>query len=330
MAMSNSSLVTYTRLSPNNSGQRVHAIDRITPHCIVGQWTAKQAADFFADSSREASCNYAIGKDGSIALVVEENKRSWCSSSNSNDQRAVTIECASDTTHPYVFTATCYNTLVKLCVDICKRNGKTKLLWLGDKTKTLNYSPKAGEMVLTVHRWFANKACPGDWLMGRLSDLAATVTKQLQNTPQPATGTLYKVQVGAYKNIGNAERMKARVNNAGFDTFMVQEGGLHKVQVGAFSQKANAEKQRQALRAKGFAAIIKTYGGTTPTPAPAIKVGSTVRLKSGAKTYDGVSLADFVYKRSHIVSELSGDRAVIIYGGTVVAAVKVSDLTLVK
>lgn len=110
---------------------------------------------------------------------MEEKNRSWCSSSSANDQRAVTIECASDLNHPYAMTTAVYNSLVKLCTDICKRNGKKKLLWLGDKNKTLNYSPKSDEMVLTVHRWFANKSCPGDWLYSRLGDLASKVTAAL-------------------------------------------------------------------------------------------------------------------------------------------------------
>ena len=162
MAYTNSSLVSYTNLSPNHSGQRTHSIDRITPHCVVGQLTAESICGCFTSPSREASCNYGIGKDGKIALCVEEKNRSWCSSSSANDQRAVTIECASDLNAPYAMTTAVYNSLVKLCTDICKRNGKKKLLWLGDKNKTLNYSPKSDEMVLTVHRWFANKSCPGD------------------------------------------------------------------------------------------------------------------------------------------------------------------------
>lgn len=35
------------------------------------------------------------------------------------------------------------------------------MIWFGDKNKTLNYSPKSDEMILTVHRWFANKFCLG-------------------------------------------------------------------------------------------------------------------------------------------------------------------------
>lgn len=177
--MSNSPLVVYTKLSPNHSGQRTHSIDRITPHCVVGQLSAESICGCFISTSRQASCNYGIGTDGRISMSVEEKNRSWCSSSRENDQRAVTIECASDKTAPYAFNNAVYASLVNLCVDICQRNGKSKLLWLGDKNKTLAYAPKSDEMVLTVHRWFANKSCPGDWLYNRLGNLAAEVTKRL-------------------------------------------------------------------------------------------------------------------------------------------------------
>lgn len=177
--MSNSKLVSYTRLSPNHSGKRTHKIDRITPHCVVGQCSVETLGAVFAPVTRQASCNYAIGYDGRIALIVDEGRRSWCSSSNANDQRAVTIEVASDLYEPYAMNKKAYNALVDLCVDICKRNGKTKLLWLKTQAKALSYEPKNDEMVLTVHRWFANKSCPGDWLFARLDDLADTVTAKL-------------------------------------------------------------------------------------------------------------------------------------------------------
>lgn len=177
--MGNSLLVSYTKLSPNHSGQRTMKIDRITPHCVVGQCTVETLGNIFAPESRQASSNYGIGVDGRVGMYVEEKNRSWCSSSSANDQRAVTIECASDTEAPYAFKDVVYNKLIDLCVDICKRNGKTKLLWLGDKTKTLNYTPASNEMVLTVHRWFANKSCPGDWMYARMGDLAEKVTAKL-------------------------------------------------------------------------------------------------------------------------------------------------------
>lgn len=194
MAYTNSPLVDYTKLSPNHSGQRTHSIDRITPHCVVGQCTVETLGSIFTPTSKQASCNYGIGSDGRVALIVEEKNRSWCSSSNANDQRAITIECASDNTEPYAFKDVVYQKLITLCVDICKRNGKTKLIWLGDKEKTLNYTPASGEMVLTVHRWFANKSCPGSWMYARMGDLAAKVTAQLG-------GSFSDTDTGSYTKI---------------------------------------------------------------------------------------------------------------------------------
>ena len=190
----NSPLVGYTRLVEKHSGERTHAIDRITPHCVVGQVTAARLGDIFS-GTRAVSSNYGIAQDGTVGLYVEEKNRSWCSSSNANDQRAITIECASDPKPPYAFKPVVYETLIKLCIDICKRNGKKKLLWFGDKTKSLTYNPKPDEMVLTVHRWFANKSCPGDWLYARMGDLAQKVTAALNEptapTPKPTAKCPY-------------------------------------------------------------------------------------------------------------------------------------------
>ena len=230
MAYTNSKLVSYTKLSPNHSGQRTHSIDRITPHCVVGQLSCESICGCFSSSSRQASCNYGIGKDGRISLCVKEKNRSWCSSSNANDQRAVTIECASDMSEPYAMNNAVYNSLVRLCIDICKRNGKKKLLWLGSKDKTLNYTPKSDEMVLTVHRWFANKSCPGNWLYSRLDELATKVTIELSGSTssddkKPVT-QMYRVrkswsdaksQIGAYKLLANAK--KKADENVGYKVF---------------------------------------------------------------------------------------------------------------
>ena len=278
--MSNRPLVVYTKLSPNHSGQRTHSIDRITPHCVVGQLSAESICGCFISTSRQASCNYGIGTDGRISMSVEEKNRSWCSSSRENDQRAVTIECASDKTAPYAFNNAVYASLVNLCVDICQRNGKKKLLWFADKNKSLNYAPKADEMIITVHRWFANKSCPGNWLYARLGDLASEVTKQLTGgtssgggTTTPSTGkTLYRVQTGAFSKKANADALVAKLKSKGFDTYMVVAGGLYKVQVGAYSVKANAEAQMKKLKNAGFDAFITTQSGTAASQGnPTVK-----------------------------------------------------------
>ena len=228
MAYTNSPLVSYTKLSPNHSGQRTHSIDRITPHCVVGQCSVETLGNIFLPTSRQASSNYGIGVDGRVGMYVEEKNRSWCSSSSANDQRAITIECASDTTEPYAFKDVVYQKLITLCVDICKRNGKKKLLWLGDKDKTLSYESKSDEMVLTVHRWFANKSCPGNWMYARMGDLAEKVTAQLGGSADTPTVTtqLYRVrktwsdsksQKGAYKILSNAK--KCADANPGYSVF---------------------------------------------------------------------------------------------------------------
>lgn len=190
--MSNSPLVTYKRISPNKTSPRNHAIDTISIHCVVGQFTAKQILDMnhFTkyDPVNGSSCNYAVGKDGSIGLGVDEKDRSWCTSNKANDHRAITIEVASDTTHPYAVTDAAYKALIKLLVDICKRNGIKKLLWKGDKSLI----GKVDQQNMTVHRWFANKACPGDYLYSRHGQIAALVNTQLSSQEEEETMTIYK------------------------------------------------------------------------------------------------------------------------------------------
>lgn len=326
--MSNSKLAGYTRITKNRTSPRNHVIDTITIHCIVGQWTAKQGCDYFATTGRECSANYVVGKDGSIGLSVEEKDRSWCSSSASNDNRAVTIEVASDTAHPYAVTDKAYAALLDLVTDICRRNGIKKLLWKGDKSLI----GQVAKQNMTVHRWFANKACPGDYLYSRHSAIAAEVNKRLgasaaePEKPSSGAGTLYKVQTGAFKQKSNAQALEKKLKAAGFDTYVVNTDGYYKVQVGAFSKKANAEATLAKLKKAGYSDDFITTGSGA---AASIKEGSKVRLKQGAKTYDGKSLASFVYSRDHVVKEIKGDRVVITYGGVVVAAVKLSDLTLV-
>ena len=187
--MSNSSLATYTLISPNKNSPRNHKIDTISIHCFVGQVTAKRGCEVFQPSSEQASCNYVVGYDGSIGLCVEEKDRSWCTSSSSNDHRAITIETASENKAPYKVTAAAYAALLDLVTDICRRNGAKKLLWFGDKAKTLAYAPKSGEMVMTVHRWFANKSCPGDYLYNLHGEIAAEVTKRLGGSTKTGTSS---------------------------------------------------------------------------------------------------------------------------------------------
>lgn len=175
--MSNSPLVSYTKLSPNHSGKRNHVIDTITIHCMAGNASVETCGALFANPSRKASSNYGIGSDGRIALYVDEANRSWCTSSASNDNRAVTIEVANNGGAPdWLVSDKAYAALLDLVTDICKRNGIKKLLWKGDKSLI----GQVNKQNMTVHRWFAAKACPGDYLYNRHGQIAAEVNKRLE------------------------------------------------------------------------------------------------------------------------------------------------------
>ena len=192
----------------------------------------------FAPTSRQASSNYGIGYDGRIGMYVEEKDRSWCSSNAANDNRAITIEVASDTKEPYAVTDKAYAALIDLLVDICKRNGIKELKWKADKS--LIGQPDKQNM--TVHRWFANKSCPGTYLYERHAQIASEVNKRLGSTnikpePEKPSGGLYRVQTGAFKVKANADAMLAKV-------------------------KANAKAALKKLQAAGFSAFITTEEGT--------------------------------------------------------------------
>ena len=175
--MSNSPLVTYTKLSPNHSGRRNHVIDTVSVHCMAGNASVETCGALFADPSRKASSNYGIGSDGRIALYVEEANRSWCTSSASNDHRAITIEVANNGGAPdWPVSDRAYAALLDLLTDICRRNGIKKLLWKGDKSLI----GQVGKQNMTVHRWFAAKACPGDYLYNRHGEIAAEVNRRLK------------------------------------------------------------------------------------------------------------------------------------------------------
>lgn len=261
--MSNSPLVSYTKISPNKSSPRNHKIDTVTIHCVVGQCSVETLGNVFAPTSRQASSNYGIGYDGRIGMYVEEKDRSWCSSNAANDNRAITIEVASDTKEPYAVNAKAYAALIDLLVDICKRNGIKELVWSTNKADRVNHKNGCN---MTVHRDYANKSCPGTYLYERHAQIASEVNKRLGSTnikpaPEKPSGGLYRVQTGAFKSKTNADAMLAKVKAKGFDTYMVKVGDLYKIQVGAFKVKANAEAMMKKLQAAGFSAFITTEEG---------------------------------------------------------------------
>ena len=184
MGYKNSPLVCYTKISPNKTSPRNHVIDTITIHCMAGNLTVESCGNVFAPTSRQASSNYGIGSDGRIGLYVEEKDRSWCSSNSANDHRAITIEVANDGGAPdWHVSDKAMASLLALCADICKRNNIKELKWQGDK----NLIGQIDKQNMTVHRWFAAKACPGDYLYNKHGYIASEVNKILGGDTSPVT-----------------------------------------------------------------------------------------------------------------------------------------------
>lgn len=196
MVYTNSPLVDYTLISPYKGSRDGHKIDTVSIHCVVGQASVEGLGSVF--QTKQASSNYGIGADGRIGMYVPEGERSWCTSSRANDSRAVTIECASDTKHPYAVNDKVYKTLIKLLADICKRNGIKKLVWSTDKNKRVNHLDGCN---MTVHRDYANKSCPGDYLYNRHGQIAAEVNKILEEDDDVVRwNTINDVPEGFYRN----------------------------------------------------------------------------------------------------------------------------------
>lgn len=331
--MSNSSLVTYTRLSKNKTARR-SKIDSIIIHCIVGQWTAKQGCDYFATTNRQSSANYVVGHDGSIGLSVEEAYRAWTSGGtdkNGNpirvngisgadfDHRAITIEVASDTFHPYAVTDKAYAALIELCADICKRNGIPQLLWRSDKKYVGTNQQNMG-----AHRWFANKACPGDYLYSRMGDIADRVNEKLKvckEEPESSVSVTY--EIGDEVNfVGTKHYVSSNSNNA-------KTCKPGPARVTALAKTGKHPIHLAALSGKGSTVYGWVDAENVMRETAILAVGSKVQVNSGAKTYTGGKLSSFVYQNTYDVLQINGDRVVIGIGKAVTAAMHKKDLTVV-
>ena len=208
--MADSSLVTVERLTStkcrknriDNSGVK-HTVDTITIHCTAGNKnsTAIGTVNYWTNNNVDASSQYVVGGDGSVCQNVLEADRAWTTgglsaekmkqmgrnyeTGSANDYHAITIEVASNSSGTEVTNAA-LNKTIDLVTDICKRHGKTKAVWFGDNaTKMVNYKPASNEMKFTWHRWFAQKACPGQFIMDHMQYIIDTVNSRLAGQPQP-------------------------------------------------------------------------------------------------------------------------------------------------
>ena len=300
MLYTNSPLVDYIKLSPNHSGKRKHEIDTISIHCVVGQCSVETLGSIFAPESRQASCNYGVGYDGRIGMYVEEKNRSWCTSSASNDHRAITIEVASDMSEPYAVNDRAYASLIKLVADICKRNNIKELKWQGDKS-LIGQTDKQN---MTVHRWFANKSCPGNYLYnlhGRIANEVNAILKGANATQFPDVPGHYAEnhinKLISYDVIAGYEdgtfKPDKPVTRAEFSTMVVKAlekaCGYTLKSVAAFSDISGhwAEDIIKKLVACG---IVNGFEDGTFRPDQAITRGQAAIIACHMLTYCGVGM----------------------------------------
>lgn len=259
MIMSNSSLVAYKLISPNRTRPRSQKIDRITIHHMAANSTIEGCGSWFSRSSTQASSNYGIGSDGRIGLYVEEKDRSWCSSSGENDNRAVTIEVADWKTSDgkWHVSDAAYKSLINLCVDICKRNGIASLNYTGDTSGNL-----------TMHKWFANTDCPGNFLEPRFKQIADEVNKKLGTA-----STTDKTTIDAPSDIGGNDMTRGY-----FKQGDANEG------VYAYKQLLIALKAKKIITQGVDDNNIFGAGTTTATKQVQKAAGITVDGLAGAQT----------------------------------------------
>lgn len=234
--MSNSSLISYTKISPNRTSPRKKPIRKITIHHMAGNLTVEQCGAVFAPTSRKASSNYGIGTDGRIGMYVEEKDRAWTSSSPDNDNQAVTIEVANNTLGPnWTVSDKAMVSLIDLCVDICKRNGIQRLNFTGDKTGNL-----------TMHCYFKSTLCPGPYLKSKFPYIASEVNKRLgaETAPEPFIVQITASSLNVRKGPGTSYAVAQTVSKGQAFTIVQQQGGWGKLKSGAgwISLKYTARK----------------------------------------------------------------------------------------
>lgn len=303
-------------------GLRKEKITGIIIHHAAGVLSTQGLLNFMTGGSRKVSSTFVIGNDGLLGLSVPETHRPY-TTSGYHDESNITVEVSNRSTGGEWFVSdAALRKLIEL-VAYCASKYGWEPKFTGDTSGTIRY-----------HGMYEATACPGPYLKSKMKYIEQEAKKLIAGTatPAPIDKTLWRVQVGAFKNPQGALDLEKRLKTKGYNTYVVQYGDLIKVQTGAFSVKTNALALEKRLKADGFETYVTDKGGVkyvhkeATTPTPVVRVGSIVRIRNGARDYNGGTLLDFVYARDHRVSELSGSRAVITYGGVVVAAVNVRDL----
>lgn len=322
MKMSNSPLVSYTKISPNKTSPRNKKIDTITIHCVVGQCSVETLGNIFAPTSRQASSNYGVGVDGRIGMYVEEKDRSWCSSNAANDHRAITIEVASDTTEPYAVNDKAFAALIDLVTDICQRNGIKKLVWSTNKEDRVNHKNGCN---MTVHRDYANKSCPGTYLYERHGQIADEVNKRLGSYEESTAGTTDAQASSQTLTVGTEVNFTGTKHyTSAYKTATGKNCKAGKAKITAIAAGKAHPYHLVAVSGKGSTVYGWVDAADVSVAADqTIQKGDKVKVLK-AQTYNGGTFK--TYYDVYDVIQVNGDRVVIGIGKTVTAAVRASNL----
>lgn len=316
--MSNSSLVNYTKISPNSNNPRKYPITKITIHHAAGVASVEGLGSVFSRTSTGASANYGIGADGRVGMYVEEANRAWTSSNRDNDERAITIEVANSAKGGnWPVSDLVLAKLIDLCVDICQRNGIERLNYTGDKTGNL-----------TRHNMFAATTCPGPYLQSKFPYIAEEVNKRLgshvvvenqSESTQPVQSTGLKLG-DEVKLIAGAKYSNGRTIPAWLFKKILYVRELQGTNVVISTLKSGAITgvvASQYLTKNGQTVVAPTESKpavstpTNTTESTVLSVGDVVKLISGAKYINGKSVPAWLLKKTLYVRELQGDNVVI-------------------
>lgn len=309
--MSNSALVSVrVPAHPSNytKGRNTKITD-ITIHHMAGVLSAEQCGGIFARAGRNGSSHYGIGNGGEIGQYVNEEDTAWANSNWPSNCRSVTIETSNSATGgEWPVGDAAYNSLVKLVADIAKRNNLGTLV--------------AGQN-LTWHSMFSATACPGDYLRARIEDIAkrANEINGGGSAPAPAPAPAVGFKVGdnvlpiKYVDYNGTPLVKTRdyytISEINGDRAVLTSGGV----------------VYAAVNTNNLVKVDAPAPAPAPSPAPkpaeGFKVGDVV-VPTRLVDYNGTPLVQ--YDDTYTISELNGDRAVLMARGAVWAAMNTKDI----
>lgn len=292
-------------------------IAKITVHHMAGVLSAERCGQIFQTPGRNGSSHYGIGLNGEIGVYVEEENTAWTDSNWDSNIHSVTIENSNSSNGgDWPVSDATFESLVKLCADIAKRNGLGRLV--------------PGEN-LTWHSMYAATSCPGNYLRARMNEIADRANAINFPAPTPApTPEPTPTPAPAGLAVGDKVIPKNWVDYNG--TPLMQTRDYYYIsEINGDRAVLRADSVNGAVYAAVNTNNLTKVGGGTPAPAPApapsFAVGDKVTLKDWVD-YTGIRLMktrDYYY-----ISQIAGDRVVLradnAYDGPIYAAVYMSNL----